>query len=312
MIAARVGASAPRCVVQQRASAPRLLCRATSSKPAVGAAVRDVKADMMAAVGSMAALLAAPEAMASDFQFNGYAGAIMARAGTSQPHASPARLPAPPRRPSPRIPVMRARNPPADPPTPPPAPAGASSSYWTVLGLFVMSVPGLWSVIKRATKTSAKRKTYEVDGPAVEGSKEMGEWAKDITKYFIKYNYAIKEMGEVVTFEGTYQASKSQAFALSAYTLFSLASVALVLSTIFPDVGNWWYAMCLVSPAAGYYYWTNGTRNEQCKVKLVASDDDKTIDIVVEGDIEELERFAAELNVVEKGKVRVKGLLESA
>ena len=40
--AARVGASAPRCVVQQRASAPRLLCRATSSKPAVGAAVRDV------------------------------------------------------------------------------------------------------------------------------------------------------------------------------------------------------------------------------------------------------------------------------
>lgn len=76
-----------------------------------------------------------------------------------------------------------------------------------MLGLFVMSVPGLWSIIKRATKSTPKRRVYEVDGPATDGAKQMDDWAKDIARYFIKYNYAIVGTGEVITFEGTYQAS---------------------------------------------------------------------------------------------------------
>lgn len=74
------------------------------------------------------------------------------------------------------------------------------------------------------------------------------------------------------------------------------------------QIGNWWYAMCLISPAAGWYYWSRGTRNEQCKVKMVASDDDKTIDIIVEGDQEELDRFAQVRRAVwkhERGGVHV-------
>ncbi len=50
-----------------------------------------------------------------------------------------------------------------------------------------------------------------------------------------------------------------------------------------PQVGNWWYAMCAVSPAAGAYYWQNAERTEVFKVKMVTSDDEQTTDITVEG-----------------------------
>ena len=41
-----------------------------------------------------------------------------------------------------------------------------ASSYYVSLGLFVMTVPGLYSLIKRAPAAKIKRKTYTVAGPA--------------------------------------------------------------------------------------------------------------------------------------------------
>lgn len=49
----------------------------------------------------------------------------------------------------------------------PPETAGISyskASYYTVLGLYLMSFPGLWSQIKRSTKAKVKRKTYVSPG----------------------------------------------------------------------------------------------------------------------------------------------------
>jgi hypothetical protein len=37
-------------------------------------------------------------------------------------------------------------------------------SYYTVLGLYLMSFPGLWSQIKRSTTAKIKRKTYVSPG----------------------------------------------------------------------------------------------------------------------------------------------------
>lgn len=48
-------------------------------------------------------------------------------------------------------------------------------------------------------------------------------------------------------------------------------------------MGNWWYALCAVSPAAGAYYWKNAERTEEFRVKMVTSDDEQTTDITVEG-----------------------------
>lgn len=184
-------------------------------------------------------------------------------------------------------------------------------SYYVTLGLFVLTLPGLWSLIKRSAKAKIRRRTYEVDGPAREGAMPLDSRAKQIAQHFAKYNYQIGATGEVITFVGKYQASTSQALSLVLYTFFSLGSAALVLSIQFPDVGSWWYAMTIVSPLAGYYYFQNGNREEEVKVKMVTADDETVTDIVCEGDEEELDRLSKELNLSEKGKVKVKGIFEN-
>ncbi|KAI3424720.1 hypothetical protein D9Q98_008109 [Chlorella vulgaris] len=185
-----------------------------------------------------------------------------------------------------------------------------ASSYYVSLGLFLMTVPGLWSLIKRSPKAKIKRKTYVVAGPGDKTGVPLDVRAGQIFDYFARYNYSVKERGEVITFQGTYAASASQASALILYTLVGLASTALVLSITVPQIGSGWYGLCLLSPAAGAYYWRNAERTEEFRVKMVTSDDEMTTDIVVEGDDEEIERFWKELGLVEKGKVLVKGILE--
>ena len=34
------------------------------------------------------------------------------------------------------------------------------ASYYTILGLYLMSFPGIWSTVKRSTKAKVKKKTY--------------------------------------------------------------------------------------------------------------------------------------------------------
>uniref|UniRef100_A0A061S4Z6 Uncharacterized protein n=1 Tax=Tetraselmis sp. GSL018 TaxID=582737 RepID=A0A061S4Z6_9CHLO len=183
-------------------------------------------------------------------------------------------------------------------------------SYSVSLGLFVITLPGLWSLIKRAPKAKVAKRTYAVDGPGVEGSVPLDDRARQIFAYFKKYNYTVAETGEVITFEGLYGASKSQAASLVAYTFISLLCCGLVLSIVAPWGGNYWYLMSLISPAAGAYYLERGTRREQMKVKMVTSDDEKQTDIIFQGDPEELDRMSKELGLMEKGKVYVKGILE--
>lgn len=42
-----------------------------------------------------------------------------------------------------------------------------------------------------------------------------------------------------------------------------MGSIALVLSILVPSVGNWWYLLTLLSPAAWFYYFQKGERVEQ-------------------------------------------------
>ncbi len=192
----------------------------------------------------------------------------------------------------------------------PPTTAPPASSYYVSLGLFLLTLPGLWSLIKRSPKAKIKRKTFEVAGPAVPSHMPLDTRARQIFNYFKNYNYTVKETGEVIVFEGNYRASVGQAAALVMYTAISLASTALVLSIAAPFGGNWWYLMTLISPAAGAYYFKNAERTEEFQVKMSTADDDRTTDITVQGDEEEIDRFRKELDLLEKGMVRVKGILE--
>jgi hypothetical protein len=86
-----------------------------------------------------------------------------------------------------------------------------------------MSVPGIWSQVKRAPKANRKRKTFEVAGPAVEGAMPMDERARQLFSYFKSYNYKVKETGEVIVFEGIYAADRGQAAAVTFYTFIGAA-----------------------------------------------------------------------------------------
>lgn len=76
---------------------------------------------------------------------------------------------------------------------------------------------GIWSLVKRAPQATKKRMTFEVPGPAVEGAVPLDDRARQIFRYFKRYNYTVKETGEVITFEGIYAADKGQAAALVFY-----------------------------------------------------------------------------------------------
>lgn len=52
------------------------------------------------------------------------------------------------------------------------------------------------------------------------------------------------------------------------------------------------------------------TPTPQFSVKMVTADDEVTTDIIVQGDEEEIDRLRRELDLNEKGMVRVKGILE--
>ena len=75
--------------------------------------------------------------------------------------------------------------------------------------------------MKRAPQASKKRKVYEVPGPGVPGAIPVDDRARQIFQYFKRYNYEVKDTGEVITFTGLYAASNGQAAAVTFYTFCS-------------------------------------------------------------------------------------------
>lgn len=79
------------------------------------------------------------------------------------------------------------------------ADAGYSlASYYTSLGLFVISVPGLWSLIKRSVKSKIVKKTFVKEG-IEEGKKAANQVAGEILSFFTRNNFAVLDRGETIT-----------------------------------------------------------------------------------------------------------------
>jgi hypothetical protein len=115
------------------------------------------------------------------------------------------------------------------------------ASYYVILGLYLTSFPGLWSVIKRSTSAKVKRKTYVAKGdkaPSGDG-KNLREQAGEIMAYMKANNYEVVDAGETITFRGIVQRSTSQAFFLVFCAAVGLASLALVLQIQFQNLGTY-------------------------------------------------------------------------
>lgn len=181
------------------------------------------------------------------------------------------------------------------------------ASYYTSLGLFVISVPGLWSLIKRSVKSKIVKKTFTGEG---EGTKVPNQVAGEILSFFTRNNFVVSDRGETITFEGMMVPNRGQAALLTLCTCISLASVALVLTITVPDIGNNWFWLTSLSPLAGAYYWKRASRKEQIKVKMVVADDGNLSEIIVQGDDQQVEQMRKDLQLREKGMVYVKGIFE--
>lgn len=186
----------------------------------------------------------------------------------------------------------------------------SSLSLYFTLGLYVLTLPGLYSLVTRSVKVSKTQKIYDLPGPAAPNSKPLRQVAGEVMAYFKALNYQVQAAEEVITFTGVMGKSKSQAAFLTFCTFMGLGSLGLVLSILVPEVGSKAYLLTLLSPYAGFYYWRNANREDVFKVKMETSDDDTMTSIIAEGGKEDLERFAKTLNLSERGKVYVKGLLE--
>ncbi|XAR52064.1 hypothetical protein NMG60_11006916 [Bertholletia excelsa] len=180
------------------------------------------------------------------------------------------------------------------------------ASYYTSLGLFVISVPGLWSLIKRSVKSKIVQKTYI----GAQGNKSPNQMAGEILSFFTRNNFVVLDRGETITFEGMMVPSRGQAGLLTFCTCISLASVSLVLTITIPEVGNNWFWLIILSPLAGLYYWKRASRKEQIKVKMILGDDGTLSEIIVQGDDQQVEQMRKELQLSEKGMVYVKGIFE--
>uniref|UniRef100_A0A1D1ZAV2 Vacuolar protein sorting-associated protein 16 n=1 Tax=Anthurium amnicola TaxID=1678845 RepID=A0A1D1ZAV2_9ARAE len=196
----------------------------------------------------------------------------------------------------------------------PPAPLEGGSvgyslaSYYTSLGLFVISVPGLWSLIKRSVKSKVVQKTFELGGE--KRGAAPNQVAGEILSLFTRNNFAVSRRGDTITFEGMMVPSRGQAALLTFCTCISLASVGLVLSIAIPEGGNNWFWLTLLSPLAGAYYWKRASRKEEIEVKMTVANDGSLSEIIVRGDDQQVEQMRKELQLSEKGMVYVKGIFE--
>ena len=67
------------------------------------------------------------------------------------------------------------------------------------------------------------RKTFETKGPQEEGAMPLDQRARQIFAYFKKYNYDVKDAGDVIRFTGNYKASRGQAAALTFYVFMGMS-----------------------------------------------------------------------------------------
>lgn len=193
----------------------------------------------------------------------------------------------------------------------------AQTSYYGTLGLYLVSLPGLYSTITRAVKFKPIQKVYEAPGPAA--GREVRQTAGEISAYFRAMNFQPEPTGDKITFRGTMGRSRGQAAFLTFVTFLSMASLAIVLTISNPLVPvnefSPWYALTLLSPLAGVYYWTNAVKEITVEMKLEESEDGKKVEITTVGQKEELERFVqameSSIGLGEKGMERVPSLMET-
>lgn len=94
-----------------------------------------------------------------------------------------------------------------------------------------------------------------------------------LQQYFTDRAYriaAVDRETEIVTFEGLVRPSVFLALLLTGLAAIGGMCLALVLSMLFPDIGQLFLLLLLIAPIAGWFYWQGSARIEQVRLKVEA------------------------------------------
>lgn len=117
-------------------------------------------------------------------------------------------------------------------------------------------------------RASIKDRTEQMEFIATEAEESVFE---RLQTYFEKRSYQIKNVDGVnntVTYQGFVPPSGFMAVFLSLLTALGLVCVALVLALLFPSISFGFLAICLLSPAAGFFYWKRAGKMEQVTLQI--------------------------------------------
>jgi Flp pilus assembly protein TadB len=136
-----------------------------------------------------------------------------------------------------------------------------SSTFFLTLLLAV----GLFFFIKASVKDRIQQMQL-----TCEQSQDM-LWEQLKSYFQQRAYYAIAEDAtqKQITFEGHVRPSWFLAIFLSALAAVGLLCLALVLALLFPEpAANFVYALVLLAPLAGVFYWRGANRTEQVKIQV--------------------------------------------
>lgn len=136
-----------------------------------------------------------------------------------------------------------------------------SSTFFLTLLLAV----GLFFFIK----ASVKDRIQQMQLTCEQSQQTLLEQVKSYFQQRAYYAIAEDTTQQQITFEGQVRPSWFLAIFLSLLAVVGLLCLALVLALLFPQpAANFVYALVLLSPLAGVFYWRGANRTEQVKVQV--------------------------------------------
>lgn len=140
----------------------------------------------------------------------------------------------------------------------------------STLLLTLLLMVGLFFFIRASAKDRTQQVKLIVDEP------EASLLSK-LQQYFEQRAYqvaAIEAAQNQITFQGFVRPSWFLATFLTFLAACGLLCLALVLSLLYPSLGNIFLALTMLAPAAGIFYWKKAGRIEQASLKVEALADE--------------------------------------
>ncbi len=139
-----------------------------------------------------------------------------------------------------------------------------SSVLTSTLILTLLIIVGLFFFIRASTKPRIEQMWLETNDSET-------DLLPKLQAYFTDRAYRIAGVDpdtDIVTFEGVVSPSVFLASLLTGLAAIGAVCLALVLSMLFPDVGQLFFGLIVVAPLAGLFYWNGSSRTEQVRLKV--------------------------------------------